>query len=108
MDVWAGGYQLPTTNTACSVTRSSGSRDPHPREDHPHERDPHGAEFPALAARHLVTPGTDWDQGAYDRITHEYRAYVGKLHPEDADLRNPTITAWPTRGGIQCLNTYLS
>lgn len=51
-----------------------------------------GAEFPALAARHLIAEGTPWDQVAYDRLTHEYRAYVGKLHPEDKDLRNPSIT----------------
>ena len=48
-----------------------------------------GAEFAALAARHLIAEGTPWDQEAYDRLTHEYRLYVGPLHPDDADLLNP-------------------
>lgn len=54
-----------------------------------------GAEFAALAARHLITPGTSWDQEAYDRLTREYRANVGKLHPDDADLRQPSAAARP-------------
>ena len=43
-----------------------------------------GLEFTALAARHLITEGTPWDQAAYDALTMPYRRTVGPLHPDDA------------------------
>lgn len=37
----------------------------------------------ALAARHLITDGTRWDQDTYDRATWAYRVAFGRLHPDD-------------------------